>query len=100
MYEEKILIHRETEAICDALNIDALKTISSGTLLIFCHPSKAEKIVKALQRKDIQASIVGKTVEKEKGCYILRRDGSRLDLSTPVKEELWKILETRNVSTQ
>jgi thiamin-phosphate kinase len=98
-HEEKISIHKETEAICKALNIDPLKTISSGTLIIFCHPNKAEKIVNALQRKGIQASIVGEALEKEEGCYILRRDGSRLDLSNPVKEELWRILEGHNIPT-
>jgi len=91
--EEKIPIYKETETICKASNIDPLKTISSGALIIFCHPKKAEKIVDVLRRKGIRASIVGEAVKKEKGCYILRRDGSRLDLSIPVKEELWKISE-------
>jgi len=98
-HEEKIPIYKETEAICKALNIDPLKTISSGTLIIFCHPNKAEKIVNALRRKGTQASIVGEAIEKGKGCYILRRDGSRLDLSSPVKEELWRILERHNIHT-
>ncbi len=98
-YEEKIPIYKETEAICKALNIDPLKTISSGTLIIFCHQNKAEKIVNALRRKDIQASIIGEALEKEKGCYIVRRDGSRLDLSSPIKEELWRIQERHNIPT-
>jgi len=98
-YEEKIPIYEETEAICKALNIDPLKTISSGTLIIFCHQNKAEKIVNALRSKGIQASIVGEALPKDKGCYIVRRDGSRLDLSIPVKEELWKILEKHNIHT-
>lgn len=98
-HEEKIPIHKETEAICKALNIDPLKTISSGTLIIFCHPSKAEKIANALRKRDIQASVVGEALRKEEGCYILRRDGSKLDLSSPVKEELWRILEKHNIRT-
>ena len=98
-HEEKIPIYKETEAICKALKIDPLKTISSGALVIFCHPNKAEEIVDALRRKGIQASIVGETLRKEEGCYILRRDGSRLDLSVPVKEELWRISERHNIRT-
>jgi len=97
VHEEKIPIYKETEAICKALKIDPLKTISSGALIIFCHPNKAEKIVDALQRKGIQASIVGEALKKEKGCHIIRRDGSRLDLSIPVKEELWKISERHDI---
>ena len=98
-HEEKIPIYKETEAICKALKIDPLKTISSGALVIFCHPNKAEEIVDALRRKGIQASIAGETLRKEEGCYILRRDGSRLDLSVPVKEELWRISERHNIRT-
>jgi len=97
VHEEKIPIHKETKVICKALNIDPLKTISSGTLIIFCNPDKAEIMVEALQGRGIQASIVGEALKKEKECYILRSDGSRLDLSIPVKEELWKILEKHNI---
>ena len=92
-YEEKIPIYKETREICKALRIDPLKTISSGTLIISAHRERAVKIVSALQKNNIRASIIGEVVEKAKGCYIMRRDGTRLNLSRPVKEELWKILE-------
>ena len=92
-YEEKIPIYEETKEICSALHIDPLKTISSGALIISVHKEKAEKIVAALQKNNIKASIIGEVVEKAKGCYIIRRDGTKLNLSQPVKEELWKILE-------
>jgi len=48
--------------------------------------------VAALKKKGIQASVIGKTVDKKEGSYIFRRDGTRLDLSKPVKEELWRAL--------
>lgn len=91
-YEEKIPLHKETRLICKALNIDPLKTISSGTLIISAAPKKAKKIVAALQKAHIQASIIGRVVDKKKGCYILRSDGTKLNLSKPVKEELWRVL--------
>jgi len=93
-YEEKIPIHKETKEICKALHIDPLKTISSGTLIISADRKKAEKIVSTLKKSNIQASIIGEVVEKAKGAYIMRRDGTRLNLSRPIKEELWKVLET------
>ena len=92
-YEEKIPIYKETREVCKALRIDPLKTISSGTLIISAHKGKAEKIVSALQRNNIQASIIGEIVKKAKGRYIIRRDGSRLNLSLPIKEELWRFSE-------
>jgi hydrogenase maturation factor len=92
-YEKKILISQETEAVCNALNIDPLKTISSGALIISAESKSAPKIVKALEDKGIKASIIGKTMNRKKGAYIIRKDGTKLDLATPVKEELWQALK-------
>jgi len=92
-HEEKIPIHKETEAICQVLKIDSLATISSGALVISAHQKKAVKMLAALEGKGIRAAVVGKVVEKKKGTYIVRRDGTRFDLSKPVKEELWRVLK-------
>jgi len=91
-YEERIPIYKETEEICKALSIDPLKTISSGALIISAHPEKAEEIVSAIRKTGVQASIIGKVVNGKEGSYVFRRDGTRLDLSEPVKEELWRTL--------
>ena len=92
VYEEKIPIYEETKIVCDALNIDPLKTISSGSLIISARSEKAEEIVGALKVKGIKAAVIGKTVDKREGSYVFRRDGTKLDLSKPVKEELWRVL--------
>jgi hydrogenase maturation factor len=92
-YEEEISIHKETEAVCQALSIDPLKTIGSGALIISAHPKKAVNMLAALKGKGIHAAVVGKVVDKKEGTYIVRRDGTKLDLSKPVKEELWKALK-------
>ena len=91
-YEEKIPVYKETKAICRALNIDPLKTIGSGSLIISVHPDKAKGIVVALQEKGIQASIIGRVKDKKDKSCIFRRDGTTLNLSKPIKEEIWGIL--------
>jgi hydrogenase maturation factor len=92
-YEQKILISKETEAICKALRIDPLRTISSGALIISAEPKSASKIVTSLERKGIESSIIGKITSKKDGAYIIRKDRTKLDLSTQVKEELWQALK-------
>jgi hydrogenase maturation factor len=92
-YEKKIPIYKETEIICQVLKIDPLRTISSGALIIAANPEKAEKILVALKGKDIRAAIIGKVIDKKEGMHIIRKDGAKLDLSKPVKEELWKALK-------
>jgi hydrogenase maturation factor len=93
-YEDKMIVASETTAICEALGLDSLKAISSGTLIIACESKKAKKIIERLRREGIQASIVGKILPKNKGVYIVRKNGSKLDLSKqPVKEELWRVFK-------
>lgn len=94
-YEEKIPVYEETRLICQALKIDPLKTIGSGALIISAHPEKAVEIVATLREKEIRASVVGKIVDKSKGCYVWRRNGAKLDLTEPVKEELWTVLRKK-----
>ena len=94
-YEEKIPVYEETELICQALKIDPLKTIGSGALIISAHPEKAMEIVAALRENGIRASVVGEIVDKNKGSYILRKNGAKLDLTEPVKEELWRVLKKK-----
>jgi hydrogenase maturation factor len=94
-YEEKIPIYEETKLICQALKIDPLKTIGSGALIIAAHPEKVMEIVAALQENGIRASVVGEIVDKSRGAYILRKNGAKLDLAKPVKEELWRALKKK-----
>ena len=94
-YEEKIPVYEETQLICQALKIDPLKTIGSGALIVSALPEKATEIVAALRENGIPASVVGEIVDKSKGSYVLRRDGTRLDLTVPAKEELWEAVGKR-----
>jgi len=89
--EERIPVRRETEIICRTLGVDHLKLISSGALLISVDPSKARDVVSELRREGIDASIIGHFRE-DRERVILRRNGEKVDLNTPVVDELWTIL--------
>ncbi|MGQ9513663.1 MAG: AIR synthase family protein [Thermoproteota archaeon] len=91
-YEERVLLSPETEAICKALGADPLRTISSGALLISSKREMAQKIVDNLKAHGIEASVIGEFKEKEKGLWLIRRDGSRMDLSEAIQEQLWTVL--------
>jgi len=93
VHEDKIPIFPETKAICEALSIDALKTISSGTLLIAAAPESSKKIIAAMEEKNIRASEIGNIVSKRQGICVIRKDGTRLSLAIPVREQLWIALK-------
>jgi len=92
-HENKIHVYPETQAICKALGIDPLRTISSGALIISAETKKTEEIVARLKQKGIPASVVGAIRNKKEGVFIVRKNGTKLDLSKPVKEELWRALK-------
>lgn len=77
---KKIPIQKETEKICAALNIDPLKLISSGSLLITVNKNHSQSLLETLEKSGIVAEIIGEVTQ-----------GRNLE---PVEQdELWRILE-------
>lgn len=92
-YEDSIIINPETAAIAGELGIDPLRLISSGSLLIVAGEGSEEGILNALESRGVKASIIGKITEDPSERAIIRKDGSRLDLTGPISDELWRALK-------
>lgn len=60
---KKIKIDAVTKKICDVLDVDPYRLISSGSLLISA--SKPEEIIKALKEKGVEATIIGRFTENK-----------------------------------
>ena len=80
----------ETEAICHYMNVDPLKLISSGCLLIVAEDGKADVIVQRLNAEGILACVIGEVLADENIRTLVRSDGSEEQLPIPVSDELWK----------
>lgn len=91
-YEERIFVRPETEAVCKILGADPIRTISSGTLMISASADKAQSIVGNLASHGVKAFVIGEFTERGKGMWLIRRDGSKLDLSEPIQDQLWVVL--------
>jgi hydrogenase expression/formation protein HypE len=91
--ESRIIVAPETESVCHALELDPLRVLSSGSLLIAAKLGNANRIIKALQRSGIPASIVGEITKPEKGRIFVKRDGTRVKLEPPARDELYKVLD-------
>jgi hydrogenase maturation factor len=89
---EAIVIHEETRLICDLLQINPLNLIASGAMLMAVKPSKARKVLTALEQIDVDASIIGKLVENPKTRVITEQDGSQNLLRQPKEDALWQAL--------
>ena len=93
VYENKILVGKETRAICDLFKIDPLKLISSGSLIIVANPEEAEDIVAKLENSGVKASIIGEMLNDPEERYMMTKEGVKKKISIPETDELWKGLE-------
>jgi HAD superfamily hydrolase (TIGR01509 family) len=75
---EEIAFFPETRTLCEALGIDPLGLIGSGSLLICCRPDQAGDLEEALEAAQIQASCIAK-VSAEGGGILAKRGGRAPD---------------------
>jgi len=93
IYKERIKVESETEAICEALEIDPLKTLGSGALLIAAELGKAEEVVATIKGMGIEASMIGEVTFIEEGRWILYRDGKKEELLPVDQDHVYKVLD-------
>jgi hydrogenase expression/formation protein HypE len=88
--EAVIPVSRETAAICAELNIDPLRLISSGTLLLAVDRESEERVSQAIAGAGSSSAVIGRF---RKGAMVLiRRDGTRESVNEPPTDELWKVV--------
>jgi hydrogenase expression/formation protein HypE len=85
---DEIFIHEEIKKLCEYFNIDPLRLISSGSLLIASGAKDADKTVNELKKQKIRANIIGRFTGG-KSVYI--RHDKIYDLNEPQKDEIYKL---------
>lgn len=88
IYKDKIPVLDITKKICKEFNIDYLRLISSGSMMITTN--KGKELVKELESYNIKATIIGKITEKD---GFLIEDGKKLKVDPPKRDELFNIGE-------
>lgn len=92
IYEDKIPVRTPTRAICEALGIDPLKLISSGTLIATIRPESLDIALDVLNRMDVTSSVIGKVVERGEPKVLLHRvNGEVEEVSNHVEDEITKL---------
>lgn len=86
VYNDKMPISSITHKICEKLNIDPLKFISSGSMLITA--TNGKELADKLNSKGIQATVIGK-ITATRG--ILVKDNIEKDVLPPTRDELFSI---------
>jgi hydrogenase expression/formation protein HypE len=77
VFRDRIPMYPETEAICQALGLNPLGVIGSGSLLIACRPSAAEGLMAELGAAGIDAVCVGEVQPGETGVDAVDPSGNQ-----------------------
>jgi hydrogenase expression/formation protein HypE len=89
--EERIIVLPETRTICNALRIDPMGLLASGSLLIFARPESAVRVLAAYRKNGIPADTIGRTMEKDFGIK-LKRKGKLVELPAFERDEIARVL--------
>ncbi len=87
--EDKILVSPLTRSICEHLNLDPLKLLSSGTVLAVVKPENVNKIINAMGDK---ASVIGKFERGEPSLNVIRTRGVEV-YKEPPQDEIYKLVK-------
>lgn len=91
--EEHVPVAEETRTICDVLDVDPLKLLSSGALLIVSDPGSAENLTLAIEGLGVKASVIGEVKHSRDGRQIVRADGSRAAIEAVLQDEIYRMLD-------
>lgn len=87
--KEAIPIEDITRKICNIYNIDPLRLISSGSMLIISPLDKVLEVIETLERNNIQATIIGEVTEE---AVEILEDGQKKNINPPESDELYKVV--------
>ncbi len=89
VYEENIPISDASRAICNALDIDPLRLISSGSLLIAS--AEPDRVIAAINDAGVEAAVIGEFTETSEGFRITDKTGRSSEMAPPGADEIYRI---------
>ncbi|WP_028855793.1 AIR synthase family protein [Psychrilyobacter atlanticus] len=92
IYRDQLNVSEVTDKICDHYEIDPLKLISSGSMLIVVSPQNKDTLLNRLISDDIPTFEIGYFTENIEEKYIYDSKGQRSDISEPESDELYKVV--------
>ncbi|OFI06249.1 hydrogenase expression/formation protein HypE [Clostridium acetireducens DSM 10703] len=89
VYKEKMPISQVTKKVCSHFDVDPLRFISSGSMLITT--KNGDELIKLLNKEGIKATKIGKIIKEQKG--ILINNNKEELVSPPQRDELYVFID-------
>jgi len=93
IFESRIAIRPETRQVCSAFQVDPLRLMSSGCLLIVADKRKSGGILHKLRKHDIPANVIGAVTSRNEGRKLVRIDGAVNEIRPSERDELYRVIE-------
>lgn len=87
---DETMISEHTKKICDFYEIDPLKLISSGTMLICIEKSQKERVIEKLKKHSIDFYVIGEFTKKLERKYTFK--GEIKEIVEPESDELYRVI--------
>lgn len=87
LWQDSIPVTRATQAICEYFNLDPLRLISSGCMIMTS--DRAKELKELIQGQGIQCEIIGKIIKDKR---VIIRGGRVEPIVPPARDELYKLL--------
>lgn len=92
LWDEVIPVEEVTKKICAHYDIDYLRLISSGSMIIMASQDKKSAILEKLEAEGVEAYEIGKILPIEEGLHLLK-DGEKQEIEPPRADELYKVVK-------
>ena len=88
---DQIPVAEVTRKICDHFDIDYLRLISSGSMMIMVHPEVREQMMESLRNAGIPVACIGVICEQEAGMRMVVGN-EKIVIAPPASDELYKVI--------
>ncbi|MDD3168196.1 MAG: AIR synthase family protein [Eubacteriales bacterium] len=88
---DQVPVAEVTKKICDHFDIDYLRLISSGSMMIMVRPDVKEKMERELKNAGIPVACIGRICEREAGICMIA-GGEKIIIAPPASDELYKVI--------
>lgn len=88
---DAIPVKEVTKKICNHFDIDYLRLISSGCMVIMVPPEKKDEMEKVMDEAGVEISCIGVITEADKGI-IMKKGDSVSEVAPPASDELYKVV--------
>lgn len=91
VWVDEIPVKGVTKKICRHFDIDYLRLISSGCMVIMTPPDKKEEMEAVMAEAGVEISCIGVITEADKGI-IMNNGGDIMEVAPPASDELYKVV--------